>query len=53
LFETPLTPLLHQAAYETMRALSLEQREGKDTPFSIPADFLNAWRNKFQAKFRA
>ena len=53
LFETPLTPLLQQAAYGTMEALSQQQREGKNVQFSIPPDFLNAWRNNFQARFRA
>jgi hypothetical protein len=52
LFETPLTPLLQQAAYGTMEALSQQQREGKNAQFSIPPDFLNAWRNGYQAKFR-
>jgi hypothetical protein len=51
-FETPLTPLLQQAAYGTMEALSQQQRQGKDATFSIPPDFLNAWRNQYQAKFR-
>ena len=53
LFETPLTPLLQQAAFGTMEALSGQQREGKNVQFSIPPDFLNAWRNGFQTKFRA
>jgi hypothetical protein len=51
-FETALTPLLQQAAYGTMEALSRQQREGKNVPFSIPTDFLDAWRNQFQARFR-
>jgi squalene cyclase len=52
LCETALTPLLQQAAFGTMVALSEQQREGKGVTFSIPPDFLNGWRNTFQTKFR-
>ena len=51
-FDTPLTPLLQQAAFGTMQALARQQRDGKDAPFSIPPDFLNAWQGVYQGKFR-
>jgi squalene cyclase len=52
LYETPLTPLLQQAAFGTMQALSRQQRDSKNVAFSIPTDFLNAWRGAYQGKFR-
>ena len=51
-YETPLTPLLQHAAYGTMVALSEQQREGKNGPFSVPRDFLDAWRNQVRTRFR-
>ena len=53
LTDTPLTPLLKQAAYGTMVALSQQQRVGLNQAFSIPPDLLDAWQNEFQADFRA
>jgi len=51
-FETPLTPLLQQAAFGTMEALARQEREDKGAPFAIPPQLINGWRNQFQAKLR-
>jgi Squalene-hopene cyclase C-terminal domain/ER-bound oxygenase mpaB/B'/Rubber oxygenase, catalytic domain len=51
-YETPLTPLLQQAAYGTMEALARQEREGKGVLFSISPQILNGWRNRFQTSFR-
>lgn len=51
-FETPMTPLLQQAAFGTMEALAGLERQGKGVPFSIPEPLINDWRNQFQARFR-
>jgi len=53
LVETALTPLLKQAAYGTMEALSRQQREGKGVQFSIPSDLLNSWSTTFHRSFRS